>query len=40
MGYVVGGYVRAGMAPIAPMVDKVLGEQLEELKRVAEGRKR
>jgi len=40
MGYVVGGYVRAGMTPIAPMVDKVLGEQLEELKRVAEGHKR
>jgi uncharacterized protein YndB with AHSA1/START domain len=40
MGYVVGGYVRAGMKPIAPLVDKVLREQLEELKRVAEGRAR
>lgn len=39
MGYVAGGYVRMGMAPIAPMVDKVLGEQLAQLKRVAEVRK-
>jgi hypothetical protein len=39
VGYVAGGYVRMGMAPIAPMGDKVLGEQLAQLKRVAEVRK-
>ncbi|HUD90193.1 SRPBCC family protein [Sphingobium sp.] len=36
MTYVVGGYVRAGPATIAPLVDKVLGEQLAGLKRAAE----
>lgn len=34
--YVVGGYVRMGMAAIAPAVDQVLGEQLDRLKAFAE----
>jgi hypothetical protein len=40
MRYVVGGYVRTGMGSIAPMVDKVLSEQLMQLKHVAEEDKR
>lgn len=35
--YVVGGYIRTGAAGIAPLVDKVLAEQLAGLKRAAEG---
>jgi uncharacterized protein YndB with AHSA1/START domain len=31
--YVVGGYVRGGVDTLAPIVDRVLGEQLEGLKR-------
>jgi uncharacterized protein YndB with AHSA1/START domain len=36
--YVVGGYLRGGMAEWAPKVDKVLGEQLGRLKRYVEGK--
>lgn len=36
MTYVVGGYLRAGPAAIAPIVDQVLDEQLQGLKRAAE----
>lgn len=36
MTYVVGGYLRAGPASIAPIVDQVLNEQLQGLKRAAE----
>lgn len=36
MTYVVGGYLRAGPAGMAPLVDQVLTEQLQGLKRVAE----
>ena len=36
MTYVVGGYVRAGAAVLAPLVDQVLNEQLQGLKRAAE----
>lgn len=36
VSYLVGGYVRKGAGIIAPMVDKVLGEQLAGLKRAAE----
>ncbi|HEX7876061.1 MAG TPA: SRPBCC family protein [Sphingobium sp.] len=36
--YVVGGYMRMGGAAIAPIVDKVLSEQLAGLKRAAERR--
>lgn len=36
MTYVVGGYLRAGAAKIAPLVDGVLAEQLAGLKRAAE----
>ncbi|WP_375195172.1 SRPBCC family protein [Sphingobium sp.] len=36
MSYVVGGYIRMGGAKIAPVVDKVLAEQLAGLKRAAE----
>ncbi len=36
MTYVVGGYLRTRPAQIAPMVDQVLGEQLQGLKRAAE----
>jgi len=38
MTYSVGGYVRGGLAGLAPIVDRVLGEQFEGLKRFAEGR--
>lgn len=38
--YVAGGYLRGGGAAIAPVVDKVLGEQLESLKHAAEAGKR
>lgn len=37
MSYVVGGYLRAGPARIAPAVDRVLAAQLAGLKRAAEG---
>lgn len=36
MSYVVGGYMRVETAKIAPLVDKVLAEQLQGLKRAAE----
>lgn len=36
MGYVVGGYMRMAAASVAPMVDKVLAQQLARLKRVGE----
>lgn len=36
MTYVVGGYMRSGTAPLAPLVDQVLGEQLAGLERAAE----
>ncbi|PNQ00773.1 SRPBCC family protein [Sphingobium sp. SA916] len=36
MSYVVGGYLRTGAAGIAPIVDRVLAEQLQGLKRAAE----
>jgi len=36
MTYVVGGYVRTGAAAMAPVVDQVLAEQLNRLKRAAE----
>lgn len=35
LGYVVGGYIRGGMATIAPAVDGVLAEQLAALKERA-----
>ncbi|WP_405053707.1 SRPBCC family protein [Sphingobium sp. SJ10-10] len=36
MSYVVGGYMRMGASKIAPLVDRVLTEQLQGLKRAAE----
>ena len=36
MSYVVGGYMRQGGETLAPLVDKVLGEQLTRLKAAAE----
>ena len=39
MSYVVGGYIRMGGMRIAPIVDKVLAEQLAGLKRAAEAEK-
>lgn len=36
MAYVVGGYLRGGAAAMAPLVDQVLTEQLQGLKRAAE----
>lgn len=36
MTYVVGGYVRGGADKLAPVVDMVMGQQLEGLKRTAE----
>lgn len=36
--YVVGGYIRSGMDQWAPKVDGVLHEQLDRLKRFAEGK--
>ena len=36
--YVVGGYIRGGMEPWAPRVDRVLDEQLQRLKNFAEGK--
>ncbi|QGP79878.1 SRPBCC family protein [Sphingobium sp. CAP-1] len=36
MTYVVGGYLRGGTAAMAPLVDQVLNEQLQGLKRAAE----
>ncbi|KKW93200.1 MULTISPECIES: SRPBCC family protein [Sphingobium] len=39
MSYVVGGYIRMGGMRIAPIVDKVLAEQLVGLKRAAEAEK-
>ncbi|WP_409592423.1 SRPBCC family protein [Sphingobium sp.] len=39
MRYVVGGYLRMGGAKMAPVVDKVLAEQLAGLARVAEAGK-
>lgn len=35
--YVVGGYIRGGPAKLAPLVDMVMGDQLDRLKRVLEG---
>lgn len=36
MTYVAGGYLREGFATMAPLVDQVLAEQLQGLKRAAE----
>ena len=36
--YVVGGYIRGGMEPWAPRVDRVLDEQLQRLKNFVEGK--
>jgi uncharacterized protein YndB with AHSA1/START domain len=36
--YVVGGYIRGGMASWAPKVDRVLHEQLDRLQRFVEGK--
>jgi uncharacterized protein YndB with AHSA1/START domain len=36
--YVVGGYIRGGMEPWAPRVDRVLDEQLQRLKSFVEGK--
>lgn len=36
LGYVVGGHIRGGASDIAPIVDRVLAEQLDRLKRAAE----
>ena len=36
--YVVGGYIRGGMEPWAPRVDRVLEEQLQGLKSFVEGK--
>ena len=38
MSYAVGGYLRTGAAGMAPVVDRVLAEQLQGLKRAAESR--
>jgi uncharacterized protein YndB with AHSA1/START domain len=38
MSYVVGGYLRAGAARTAPLVDQVLDEQLQGLARAADAR--
>jgi hypothetical protein len=35
--YVVGGYAKDGLAGMANMTDKVLGEQIERLKKLVEG---
>lgn len=37
MSYVVGGYMRQGAEKLAPLVDRVLGEQFEGLKAAVEG---
>ncbi|KEQ53021.1 SRPBCC family protein [Sphingobium chlorophenolicum] len=39
MSYVAGGYMRFEAAKIAPVVDKVLAEQLQGLKRAAEAKR-
>ena len=36
--YVVGGYIRGGMEPWAPRVDRALDEQLQRLKNFVEGK--
>jgi uncharacterized protein YndB with AHSA1/START domain len=36
--YVVGGYIRGGMEPWAPRIDRVLDEQLQRLKSFVEGK--
>ena len=38
MSYVIGGYMSAGTAGMAPVVDKVLAEQLQGLKRAADAK--
>ena len=38
LSYVVGGYIRGGMEPWAPRVDRVLEEQLQRLKSFVEGK--
>lgn len=38
LSYAVGGYMRGGTQSIAPIVDKVLSEQMAGLKRVADAR--
>ena len=38
LSYVLGGYIRSGMEQWAPRVDRVLDEQLQRLKRYAEGK--
>lgn len=37
MTYVAGGYIRAGAEKLAPVVDRVLGEQLAGLKKAVDG---
>ncbi|WP_336967554.1 ATPase [Sphingobium aromaticiconvertens] len=39
MTYVVGGYVRGGTGKLASAVDRVLGQQLQGLKRAADARR-
>ena len=38
LSYVVGGYIRGGMEQWAPRVDRVLDEQLQQLKSFVEGK--
>ena len=38
LSYVIGGYVRGGIEPWAPKVDRVLDEQLQRLKAFVEGK--
>jgi uncharacterized protein YndB with AHSA1/START domain len=38
LSYVVGGYIRGGIEPWAPKVDRVLDEQLQRLKGFVEGK--
>ncbi len=38
LSYVVGGYIRGGMEQWAPRVDRVLNEQLENLKNYVDGK--
>jgi uncharacterized protein YndB with AHSA1/START domain len=38
LSYVVGGYIRSGMEQWAPRVDRVLDEQLQQLKSFVEGK--
>jgi hypothetical protein len=38
LSYVVGGYIRGGVEPWAPKVDRVLDEQIQRLKSFVEGK--